>query len=71
MRLIAYLFLLLMTGCTPFTFRVETRTDKQIEEEQHLNTVKKLNDHCIEICKPYKALSFVPIGYRCQCEVAQ
>jgi hypothetical protein len=63
LMLLASLFLV---GCT---FRVETRTEKEIERDESIARSERVLKRCIERCAPYKAITFDPIDWRCGCEV--
>jgi hypothetical protein len=55
---------LLLSACT---LRVETRSEKEIEQDNKVQSNDKLMNYCKTRCEPFAVLGIVPLEYRCIC----
>lgn len=58
--------LILMLACSSCTLRVDTRTDKEIEQQETNDASERRLKVCVRFCQPYKVLGF---GHSCFCGV--
>lgn len=64
MRILLALSLLTLSGCT---FHVETKSDKQIEQDDITQSNEQLMKRCSQKCEPFEVIGIIPIDRRCLC----
>ncbi len=59
------LSLLFLTSCT---FKIETRSEEEINKIEHAQDIRKLYEYCKDKCQPLLVTGIIPVDRRCICD---